>query len=219
LSLDLPGLAFALTAGVLTVFSPCGYALLPGYVSYYLGSRLSLMRAVYGGVACTLGLVTVFSVIGGLSSALGAVLPRLVQLFNLLAGLILVLMGSAILLKLRLPYLTLPVSPSRRSGLTGFYLYGVVYGLSGVGCSAPIFLSLLVFALSRGLVNGIVTFIVYAVGMGLPLILTIVLVAKADEIIIRRISGATPLIQRAGGVALILVGLYLFYYHYVTYWA
>ncbi|MCW4036673.1 MAG: cytochrome C biogenesis protein, partial [Candidatus Bathyarchaeota archaeon] len=60
MSLDLPGLAFALTAGVLTVFSPCGYALLPGYVSYYLGSRLSLMRAVYGGVACTLGLVTVF---------------------------------------------------------------------------------------------------------------------------------------------------------------
>lgn len=219
MSLDLPGLAFALTAGILTVFSPCGYALLPGYVSYYLGSRLSLMRAVYGGVACTLGLVSVFSVIGGLSSALGAVLPGLVQLLNLLAGLILVLMGSAILLKLRLPYLTLPVSPSRRSGLTGFYLYGVVYGLSGVGCSAPIFLSVLVFALSRGLVNGIVTFIVYAVGMGLPLILTIVLVAEANELIIRRISGATPIIQRAGGVALILVGLYLFYYNYVTYWA
>ncbi len=219
MSLDLPGLAFALTAGVLTVFSPCGYALLPGYVSYYLGSRLSLARAVYGGIASTLGLVTVFSVIGGLSSALGAVLSGLMQLFNLLAGLFLVLMGSATLLKLRLPYLTLPVSPSRRRGLTGFYLYGVVYGLSGVGCSAPIFLSVLVFALSRGLVNGIVTFIVYAVGMGLPLILTIVLVAEANELIIGRISRATPLIQRASGVTLILVGLYLFYYHYVTYWA
>ena len=219
MGLDLPGLAFAFTAGALSVFSPCGYALLPGYVSYYLGSRLSRARAVSGGLACTLGLVTVFSVVGGLSSGLTALIPGLVPLLDLLAGGVLVLMGVATLLQLRLPYLSLPVNPSRRTGLRGFYLFGVVYGLGGVGCSAPIFLSVLVFALSRGLLDAVVAFIAYALGMGVPLVLTSLLVAEANELMIRRISGAAPRIQRVGGAVLVLVGLYLVYYSFVTYWA
>jgi cytochrome c-type biogenesis protein len=218
MGLDLPGLAFAFTAGALSVFSPCGYALLPGYVSYYLGSRLSRARAVSGGLACTLGLVTVFSVVGGLSSGLATLIPGLVPLLDLLAGGVLVLMGAATLLQLRLPYLSFPVNPTRRTGLGGFYLFGVVYGLSGVGCSAPIFLSVLVFALSRGLLDAVVAFITYALGMGAPLVLTSLLVAQANELMIRRVSGAAPRIQRAGGAVLVLVGLYLVYYSFVTYW-
>jgi cytochrome c-type biogenesis protein len=217
LSLDLPGLAFALTAGVLSVFSPCGYALLPGYVSYYLGSRLSLVRALSGGLACTLGLVTVFTVVGGLSSSLGTVLTWLVPQLNLLAGLVLIVMGAATLRQMRVPFLTVPSGLSRRTGLTGFYFFGLVYGLAGVGCSAPIFISVVVFAASRGLANGVLTFVAYALGMGVPLMLTSVLVAQANEVLLRRISEATPRLQRVSGAILVLVGLYLFYFHYVAY--
>jgi cytochrome c-type biogenesis protein len=217
LSFDLPGLAFALTAGVLSVFSPCGYALLPGYVSYYLGSRLSLVRALSGGLACTLGLVTVFTVVGGLSSSLGTVLTRLVPQLNLLAGLVLIVMGAATLMQMRVPFLTVPSGLSRRTGLTGFYFFGLVYGLAGVGCSAPIFISVVVFAASRGLASGVLTFVAYALGMGVPLMLTSVLVAQANEVLLRRISEATPRLQRVSGAMLVLVGLYLFYFHYVTY--
>jgi cytochrome c-type biogenesis protein len=217
LSLDLPGLAFALTAGVLSVFSPCGYALLPGYVSYYLGSRLSLVRALSGGLACTLGLVTVFTVVGGLSSSLGTVLTWLVPQLNLLAGLVLIVMGAATLRQMRVPFLTVPSGLSRRTGLTGFYFFGLVYGLAGVGCSAPIFISVMVFAASRGPVNGVLAFVAYALGMGLPLMLTSVLVAQANDLLLRRISEATPRLQRVSGVMLVLVGLYMFYLHYVTY--
>jgi cytochrome c biogenesis protein CcdA len=53
--------------------------------------------------------------------------------------------------------------------------------------------------------------------MGVPLMLTSVLVAQANEVLLRRISEATPRLQRVGGVMLVLVGLYLFYFHYVTY--
>lgn len=219
MGLDLPGLAFAFTAGALSVFSPCGYALLPGYVSYYLGSRLSRARAVSGGLACTLGLVTVFSVVGGLSSGLATLIPGLVPLLDLLAGGVLVLMGAATLLQLRLPYLSFPVNPTRRTGLRGFYFFGVVYGLGGVGCSAPIFLSVLVFALSKGLLDAVVAFVAYALGMGLPLVITSMLVAEANELMIRRISGAAPRIQRAGGAVLVLVGLYLVYHYFAVYLA
>ncbi len=49
MSVDTAGIAFAFTAGLLSLFSPCGYALIPGYISYYLGSDFSVVKAVTGG--------------------------------------------------------------------------------------------------------------------------------------------------------------------------
>ena len=215
--MDLPGLAFAFTAGVLSIFSPCGYALLPGYVSYYLGSDLSLVRAVVGGLACTLGLVTVFSVVGALASSLGALMPQLIPLLDILAAVILMVLGVAMLRQANIPYIQLNVRPTTRRGLAGLYMFGLVYGIAGVGCSAPIFLSVLLFAVSESWLNGVLTFTVYAIGMGVPLVLTSILVAEAKVMLIRRISGATERLHKLGGTVLILVGLYLFYTYYVTY--
>jgi cytochrome c-type biogenesis protein len=214
---DLTGLVFAFTAGVLSIFSPCGYALLPGYVSYYLGSDLSLVRAVVGGLACTLGLVTVFSVVGALASSLGVLMPQLIPVLDILAAVILMVLGVAMLRQTNIPYLQLNVRPTTRRGLAGLYMFGLVYGIAGVGCSAPVFLSVLLFAVSESWINGVLTFTVYAFGMGVPLVLTSVLVAEAKDILIRRISGATERLHKLGGTVLILVGLYLFYTYYVTY--
>lgn len=215
--MDLPGLAFAFTAGVLSIFSPCGYALLPGYVSYYLGSDLSLVRAVVGGLACTLGLVTVFSVVGALASSLGALMPQLIPLLDILAAVILMVLGVAMLRQSNIPYLQLNVRPTTRRGLAGLYMFGLVYGIAGLGCSAPIFLSVLLFAVSESWLNGVLTFTVYAIGMGVPLVLTSILVAEAKVMLLRRISGVTERLHKLGGTVLILVGLYLFYTYYVTY--
>lgn len=217
MSLQVSGLVFAFTAGVLSIFSPCGYALLPGYVSYYLGSKFSVGRAISGGLVCTMGLMTIFIVVGVIASSIGAILPQLIPLLDLLAGTILIAMGVATLRHVRIPYLALPARLSKRKGLAGLYLFGIVYGLAGVGCSAPIFLSILFYAMSKGFVNGVLTFAVYAVGMGAPLMLTSLLLATAKDYVIRRISGATPWLEKVSGVVLIIVGVYLFYYHYVTY--
>jgi cytochrome c-type biogenesis protein len=217
LSLDAAGLAFAFTAGLFSIFSPCGYALLPGYVSYYLGSDFSVTKGVLGGLACTLGLTTVFSVVGVLTSNLGSLLHTLVPLLDLLAAAILIAMGAIMLLKVQLPYLSFNVSPSRRRGLPGFYLFGIVYGMAGVGCSAPIFLSVLVHAMTKGPVNGLLTFTVYAIGMGVPLIITNILLAETQDYVIAKIMKITPRLHRLSGIVLILVGAYLAYFYYTTY--
>jgi cytochrome c-type biogenesis protein len=214
MGLDTAGIAFAFTAGLLSIFSPCGYALLPGYISYYLGSDFSVVRAVTGGLACTLGLMTLYSAMGVLASGLGAVLSMVIPVVNLLAGLLMIAMGGATLLHVNLPFIQVGASPSRRQGLVGLYLFGLVYGIAGVGCSAPVFVSVFFYALSGGLLNGVLTFLVYGLGMGVPLILTSVLVARAKEVVIERISKATERLQRLSGLVLVAVGLYLLYYNY-----
>ena len=70
MALQFSGLVFAFTSGVISIFSPCSYALLPGYISYYLGSRFGIVKAITGGIACTLGLLTVFTAIGALIASL-----------------------------------------------------------------------------------------------------------------------------------------------------
>lgn len=60
----------AFSAGVVTFFSPCSYALLPAYISYYLGrvsgeernisSLRGALKGVGVGTAATLGFLSVF---------------------------------------------------------------------------------------------------------------------------------------------------------------
>ena len=215
MSLDTAGIAFAFTAGLLSIFSPCGYALLPGYISYYLGSDFSVVRAVTGGLVCTLGLMTLYSVIGVLASGLGVVLSSVIPTVSLVAGLLMIAMGAATLLHVNLPFIQVGASPSRRQGLVGLYLFGLVYGVAGVGCSAPVFISVFFYALSGGVLNGVLTFLVYGLGMGIPLIVTSVLVARAKDVMIGRISRATERLQRLSGFILVAVGIYLIYYNFV----
>ena len=215
MSLDTAGIAFSFTAGLLSIFSPCGYALLPGYISYYLGSDFSVVRAVTGGLVCTLGLMTLYSVIGVLASGLGVVLSSVIPTVSLVVGLLMIAMGAATLLHVNLPFIQVGASPSRRQGLVGLYLFGLVYGVAGVGCSAPVFISVFFYALSGGMLNGVLTFLVYGLGMGIPLIVTSVLVARAKDVMIGRISRATERLQRLSGFILVAVGIYLIYYNFV----
>ena len=211
MSLNPSGLVFAFMAGIFSLISPCGYILLPGYISYYLGSKLSFGKAVSGGLACTAGLITVFSIMGVLASSLGTLLPQLIPLLEIIAGAMVTFMGIIILIGLSLPYPSIPTRISKRKGAVGLYFFGVAYGLAGVGCSAPVFLSVVFYAMAKGLAYGTSVFIAYAVGMGLPLILTSVLLAKAKEFLIKRITTATPWLQKVSGVLLIIVGIYLIY--------
>jgi cytochrome c-type biogenesis protein len=217
MALQLSGLAFAFTAGVFSLFSPCSYALLPGYVSYYLGANFGVVKALTGGLACTLGLITVFAAIGALASSLGELVPQIIPLLDIAAGIILIAMGLGNLLDLKMPFISLNIVPSKKQGFLGLYTYGIVYGLAGVGCSAPIFISVLFYSMSKGLAQGVLSFVAYALGMGAPLIVTTVLLSQAKDYMIQKINMATEKLRRVSGAILVAVGLYLIYYYYITY--
>jgi cytochrome c biogenesis protein CcdA len=216
LSLDLSGITFAFTAGIISIFSPCGYALLPGYISYYLGFDFTIKRGIYGGIACTLGLVTVFSTIGVLASILGSILKQIIPLLDLLAATVIIIIGATLLLEVQLPILFVNVDPLKTKGLPGLYIFGIVFGLASVGCSGPIFVSVFIHSITKGLVNGLVIFIAYAMGMGIPLVITSVLVGLAKDYLIIKIRKITPKIHRLSGIVLILIGVYLTYNHFIT---
>jgi len=108
-------------------------------------------------------------------------------------------------------------APSKRK-LVSLYLYGLLHGLAVLGCSAPIFLAVLFYAMGfGGLSLGLILFVFYAIGMGLPLIIITILVAEAKDLILKRMVEASTLLNKISGVTLILVGAYLIYYFAIFY--
>lgn len=217
MALDVVSLLYPFTAGVFVLLSPCGYALIPGYISYYLGSEITVPRALKGGIVSTLGLITIFSIIGLGSTLIGGLIKPYVTLFTVFAAVILIILGVLILAEIPLPSAYLQIVSSERRGLPGFYIFGIAYGLAAAGCTAPIFFSIMLFAFIRsGPFDGLITFLIYALGVGIPLIITSFLVATAKRPLIGRIRNLTHRLYKLSGVILILAGLYLIYLYYTS---
>lgn len=182
---------------------------------YYLGKESTIRKAILGGFACTLGLISIFSVFGLIGTMIGKLAQTIIPWLILVAGLIIIVMGLTMLIGIKFPTLFIPVRATGRKGFIGMYLYGLAYGLATFGCSAPIFLSILLYSIiTGGIFDGIITFIVYSSGMGLPLIMTTVLVVMAKDMMYKKIFKAMPLIEKVGGIFLIIIGFYLLYYYY-----
>jgi cytochrome c biogenesis protein CcdA len=214
LSLDPSNLAFAFAAGASAFLSPCGYPMLPGYISYYMGTELSSVKALYTGLTCTLGLITTFSIIGAIASIVGNVINPYIPLLELVAGVTTILFGVTMLFEINLPFM-LALKAPKRKGFIGIYLYGIIYGLATLGCSAPIFFATLFWAIVQsGPLNGLITFLVYSIGMGVPLIVTSILVSLVKKRILKRLTKMTPKIQKFSGTILVIIGVYLIYYYY-----
>lgn len=217
-------LVYAWSAGVLATVNPCGFAMLPAYVSLYLGARepgfaaqplrQRLGRGVWLGLVVTLGFVAVFSAVGLVIAAGGRALVRYVPWSALLIGIALAGLGVALLLGRRMPVPMLHVRPVKAPGARGLLLFGMAYALASLSCTLPIFLVLVGGTLAtRGLAEGVIMFVGYALGMGSVLTALTVALALFKGALIGRLRRVSPLVERAGALILIGVGLYL-----VAYW-
>lgn len=222
----------ALGTGMAAAFNPCGIGLLPSYVGFLLGgdgteaavtapgsasreAPPSWLRAVPQGLrvgsAMTVGLLTLFAVVALGFSLVAAWLGPHLETFGVVIGGLLAVWGALMLIwpaKLSLsPRVPYPASGGRR-GLVGAYLYGVVFALVSLGCTFPLFLSLLVQATTAG--SGPVAIrvvLAYALGMGLIVTGLAVLTRLARTAAQRITRRAIPLLARWMGVFVLASGL------------
>ena len=89
-------------------------------------------------------------------------------------------------------------------------LFGIGYGAASLGCTLPLFLTLVGASLSGG--GKITTFLAYGAGMALVLMALSVLVALAREGAAHAVRPLLPHMSRIAGLLLLVSGSYLFYY-------
>lgn len=146
--IDAP-LAYAFTLGMVALVNPCGFALLPAYLGFFLGAddeaparRIdALNRAQVVGLALTLGFLTVFGVLGlvlaGVYSSIQAWLPWVTVVIGLgLAGMGVAMVGG-FQPTIRLPKLERGTG-SRQ--VASMYVFGVSYAVASLSCTIGLFL-------------------------------------------------------------------------------
>lgn len=216
--------AVAAIAGAAAFFSPCVFPLLPAYASYYLmaarGERVRLARSLYLGAVAALGIAVVNLVVGAVIALVAEAAPfqpdprqdsPAILAVRFAAGLVIALMGVRGLLghtSARLPQFLARAIPGGGTpgGARGFFLYGLTYNAAGIGCTGPILLGLMIYALVSG--RALTAFFTFALTMGALMIMVTALVGLAQTRLVGRLRGATHAIQRIGAIMLTAIGTY-----------
>lgn len=214
-------LALAFTAGLVATVNPCGFAMLPAYLSYFTGAAdddvsrpVALARGLRVGLVVSAGFVVVFG-ISGLLLTLG--LQSLIDVLPWLA----LLVGAGVLVlgvaMVRGFYLNVRV-PGMRAGKKqrtnrSMFLFGISYAIASLSCTLPVFLSLIPANLTQeSLLGGTLTFLVYGLGMSTVLIFITLMMALGRDSIVRRMRQSGKYINTVSGVILIAAGLFIIWY-------
>ena len=232
-----PELALAFSAGMVATVNPCGFALLPAYLSYFLGlepgstsasagdgttaeeglPRAPVVRALAVSAAVTLGFLVVFGIMGFAWSSISGLIGRRLPWFTLAVGVLLVVLGVAMLRGFE-PVLRLPkvqMSTDRRQ-LSSMFLYGVSYAIASLSCTIGVFIGIVSTTLEQeSFLTGVATFAAYGLGMGATLSILTIAVALARSGVLRAFRRVLPHMNTISGVLLIVAGVFVGYYAWV----
>lgn len=234
-------ITFAFIAGAMTFLAPCAYPLLPGYVSFYLGhgsvmtdvkrgpqnheetrveGRLSffqeLLTAVLIGGVVSFGFMVVYGILASIVVKWGSQVFGRISVLELLIGAILIATGAAIVRGWH-PSFQLVSLPKRHRSFTGFFAFGVAYGIAAAGCSAPIFIGIVITALSLPPNDSVSVLAAYGVGMSTLMITVTMLTAMGEQRLLTVLTVSQSRLHRVTGWLVIIAGvvqIYLFLFRY-----
>jgi len=217
-------LAFPYALGVVAAFNPCGFAMLPAYLSYFLGLEgdgeanlfKNVVRALIVGLVMTAGFIVVFGVFGVLFETIlsqGTVTSK-TGYVTAGIGVLMIPLGIFMLigreLNLRLPKMNRGTG-SRQ--LPSIFMFGVSYAVVSLSCTIGLFISVISGSFARqGFADGVANFIAYAVGMGSVITFLTISLAMARTNIARDLRRVLPYVSRISGLMLVLAGIYLVNY-------
>ncbi|MFF5216691.1 cytochrome c biogenesis CcdA family protein [Micromonospora sp. NPDC000442] len=214
-------LGLAVAAGMLAAVNPCGFALLPAYLSLLVAGEAetnrgtTVVRALAATAAMTAGFVAVFGLFGLVLTPVAGTVQRHLPWVTVTLGVVLVGLGGWLLAGRQLPGLRLAVSsaPTVRRSLPSMVVFGAAYAAASLSCTIGPFLAIVVSSFRAGsTLAGVGLFLAYAIGMGLTVTVAALAVALARDGLLRRIRRAAPLLSRLGGALLVAAGAYVAWY-------
>lgn len=215
------GIGGAYLAGLASFLSPCVFPLVPGYLTYLAGTAGEHARREPPGTAArwlvalhalffVAGFSLIFVALGATASSLGDFLRGNQIVLRQVAGVVLILAGVQVAGALRIVGLMRERRVQIERGdptLLKSALIGMAFGAGWTPCVGPFLGAILTLAASTGsLRQGVLLLLVYSFGLGLPFLITGLLIDRISPAF-RRIARYMPLISLASGCMLVVMGL------------
>jgi cytochrome c-type biogenesis protein len=166
--------------------------------------------AVIASIFFVLGLSTVFLILGFTASIFGRFFLQNQVLFAQISGAVIIVFGLHFIGVFRIPMLMREVrldAGDRGGSAVGAYVLGLAFAFGWTPCIGPILGTILSLSAQEDSIGrGTFLMAVYAVGLGLPFILSAVFINRAMGIM-NRLKPHMRLVEKIMGLLLIAVGL------------
>ncbi len=220
---------YSFGAGMVSAVNPCGFAMLPVYLSLYLGAEdgdfyqqsplRRMLKALWITAVVTAGFGLLFATVGGIITLGGTFLNHMIPWLSLVVGLALIIMGIWLLMG---NYLSLSFihrlaekfGDPRRMSVWGYFLFGAAFGATSMSCTLPIFLLVMGSSIAaKNISVGIFQFVSYIAGMGsVLLVLTLGIALIKEGVVVGALRRILPYFQKISAFLLLVAGSYIVYY-------
>jgi cytochrome c-type biogenesis protein len=206
----------AFVAGLVSFATPCVLPLVPGYLAVVSGQEVGVggRRVLLASLPFVAGFTAVFVALGAAAAAAGGLFGENRELLLMVAGLLVVVLGFAMMGVLPLPFLDRLAAPglvqgARQTGSAA--LLGGAFGLCAAPCVGPVLASILALA-SEGqtVAQGTILLLVYSAGLAVPFLAVGVGVDRAMGAF-RWLRDHYRTLRIVAGALLVGLGLLLFF--------
>ncbi len=213
----------AFTAGLISFLSPCILPMIPSYLAFITGISLEELSqdqnlkkvrksVITNSLFFILGFSILFIIMGASATFLGKFLSKNIRWLEIIGGSLVVILGLhfAGLFKIKFLERERKIHLDKKPlGLMGTVLVGMAFGAGWTPCVGPILGSILTMAAAtQDVAKGIILLISYSIGLGIPFLLTGLLIHKFFEYF-KTIRKYFRVISLVGGILLVIIGLLL----------
>ena len=207
----------AFLAGIISLTSPCGFALLPAFFSVVFKDR---KKAVLMAGAFSIGLTVAFTIFGLIAGMLGNFFNNYKLTFAVVSGFILIFFGILLFLNTSFTFFNFKTDYTKREGFFSVAALGFFFGVGWTPCVGPILGGVLLLAANTAtLLSSTLMLVFYSLGIAVPLIVLAYFSDKKDWANSRLLRGKeisfnlfskriiTHTYNLIGGALLIIIGI------------
>ncbi len=214
--------AIAFASGFASFMSPCLLPMIPAYILFMAGSsleeemnlqqkRLFQKKAFIRTLAFIAGFTLIFMLLGLSASTAGRFFVSHKWLFQRIGGIVIILLGLQFLGVFKNNFLSKSIKgmklPFKENSLWGALLMGLAFGTGWTPCFGPVLAAIIVMASnSESIVEGTLLLMTYALGLGIPFLLTAVFINEISPLLVKW-EKIAKWVERIAGIFLILFGV------------
>jgi cytochrome c-type biogenesis protein len=210
----------AFVGGLIVFFSPCVLPIVPFYLSYMAGASMSEIsaegtlapgvrkRAFLASVMFSLGIITVFVLLGAAAYGLSQTFRSAQTEFRLIAALIVLIMGLHFLGVFRIGFLNrafqMDAGDTQNMSVLGAYVVGFAFAAGWTPCVGGV-LTAVVFTASTEstALQGLVLLLVFGLAMTAPFMIASLFIGPFLKFV-SRFKRHLPKVEKAMGLLMIL---------------
>jgi cytochrome c biogenesis protein CcdA len=215
--------AYSFMLGMLAAVNPCGFVLLPAYLLYFLGidggnqgvTRVPIQRALRVSAAVSSGFLVVFLIVGSISRLFTQWIELNAKYAGFVIGLVLIGLGVAMLFGWKPSFATTIPGAKKDHSTRAMFIFGVGYAIASIGCTIGLLTTAILGSIgTQGFASGVISIVMYGLGMSLLVIALTVTLAAAKTGMAKMLKRSLRYIDKVAAGFIAITGAYLTWYWY-----